>query len=212
MKVLLTIGLFVLVSFFSFAEDQAGRTSQSKDGLTSITSEVTKLHSNGKHRTQVHYTAETTRSISLDAVREAMITPDSFSSIWKNVQTSKVLQSPKNDQWVSYFNFDAPWPIKDSDVVQKYQVVSSTETELVIKANSLHDEFQGKTENSMHNFDAVFRFQRISESETHLVLDATFSPAGFVPSWMIKTWLSESPADIVNRIFTLANTKSYSPG
>ncbi len=80
------------------------KTETSKDGKVIVKSEITSTEK-GKI---IHYIAETTTDISLEKAAEYLRDSNTHKNFLENTQESKEVQKITNDNWITYYYFDAP--------------------------------------------------------------------------------------------------------
>lgn len=173
------------------------KTETSKDGKVIVKSEITSTEK-GKI---IHYIAETTTDISLEKAAEYLRDSNTHKNFLENTQESKEVQKITNDNWITYYYFDAPWPMPNSDAVQEFKL-SKTNNSLTVSGISKPNAYKDSKVKRMDNYDISYHFEKLENKKTKLTITATFTPVSSVPKFLLKSWFPKGPAAIANKLIT----------
>ena len=171
------------------------KTQKSKDGSVIVKSEIESTD-NGK---VIHYIAETTANISLQKAEEYLKNSNTHKNFLENTTESKEIQKKSENNWITYYFFDAPWPMPNSDAVQEFKL-SKTENSLIVKGISNPKAYKTTDVKRMEQYDISYSFVKVGENKTKLTVAAAFTPVSKVPNFLLKGWFPKGPANIVSRL------------
>lgn len=200
MKKIISTLFALLILLNANAEQSDWKEETSKDGSVKVKSKIeTKVH-NGDERKIVSYIAEVNTSVSLDLALQYLMNSNNYKDFLENTKESREIQKVSDSEWITYLYFNAPWPMPDSDCVQRFKLVKKDENTLVISGTTELDAYDIQDVRRMKFYDIQYKFKKISNNKTKLTLKASFVPVGSIPNWMLKSWLPEGPAGIVTRL------------
>ncbi|OSY86926.1 hypothetical protein WH52_14175 [Tenacibaculum holothuriorum] len=195
------IALLLLISTFNgIAQNRNWTTKTSKDGKTTVQYDIIKNDSN----THIYYIVETQKDISLDAIETYFSNSENHKSFLENTTESKKVKKISDNEWVTYYYFDAPWPMPNSDAVLNFKV-EKTENQLTFIGNSSPEAYKATDVKRMQAYNITYNFERLNDTSTKLTITADFMPVGSVPKWLLKGWFPKGPAEIANRLLTGAS-------
>ena len=191
----LTALIILLNIFYGFAQTRQWKTETSEDENVIVKSEIVKTKK-GKH---IYYIAETTRNISLEQAENYLRNSNNHKSFLENTTISKEVKKTFKNEWLTYYYFDAPWPMPNSDAVLQFKL-TKTDNTLSINGTSMPDAYEKKEVKRMKTYNITYHFEKINASQTKLTITADFVPTGSVPKWLMNGWFPEGPAGIASRL------------
>jgi len=199
------ISMFAAYSY-SVAQNRNWKENTSKDGKVFVKSEVaTEKGPDGEEGKVIYYIAESKYDISLQKVEAFMRNAANYKLFLENTEESKKIKSISSDEWITYLYFDAPWPLPNSDCVQKMTYSKNGENSFSIQAKVEDGHLEKKDVGRMDLYDALYEFTKTDDGKVKLKLTAAFAPLGSAPSWMLNSWFPEGPAGIITRLFENAS-------
>lgn len=187
--------LLLISSFSGVSQTRNWKTETSKDGKVTVKSEILKTD-NGKH---IYYIAETIGNIALEQAEKYLRNSSNHKQFLENTTTSKEVKQFSDNEWITYYYFDAPWPVPNSDAVLNFKLTRS-ENELIVSANAVPKAHEMTDVKRMNVYNINYHFKRLDESTTQLILTVDFIPTGSVPKWLLRGWFPKGPAGIATRL------------
>jgi hypothetical protein len=124
----------------------------------------------------------TVRANSTDAL--SLLKDDSKGELWnKNTNDYRVVDV-RGDSWVSYIQYDLPWPVKNQDCVLRYDTRESTDDVSVTFQNTNHPAFPVKSRvQRIPEIEGKWIFKR-SEDVLHVEYYIATTPSKTLPGWV----------------------------
>ncbi|MEO9893197.1 hypothetical protein [Aurantibacter sp.] len=188
----------LLTSFHVFSQDRNWTTETAKDGKSIVKYELVKE----EEGTHFYYIAQTSVNTSLEELDAYFSKSGNHKSFLERTPITKEIEKSSKNEWLSYYYFDAPWPMADSDIVIKFNRVKQ-ENKLVFTANGVSNSYQPEDVKRMSNYKVIYEFEKVDNGTTKITYNADYIPVGSVPNFLIKTWFPEGPANIVKGIGAL---------
>lgn len=189
------ITLILIICSISLLGQRNWKIQTSKNGKITVKSEIVNTE-NGK---TIYYIAETITDISLEKAEKILRNSNTHKNFLENTTESREIEKKSKDKWSTYFYFDAPWPVPNSDAVQEF-TLSKTANSLTVSGISTPNAFKTTKVKRMKNYDISYHFKKVENNKTKLIISATFSPIGSVPKFLLNGWFPKGPAGIASRL------------
>lgn len=197
MKYLIVVTI-LLFSVNSFSQNRNWTIETSKDGKSIIKYELIK-EDNGTH---FYYVAETKVSTSIDALDSYLSNSSNHKNFLERTPKSIEIKKLSNNEWLTYYYFDAPWPMGDSDVVVKINR-TKTDNKLIFNAEAISNNYKKGDVDRVTDYKFIYELEKINNTTTKITINADYIPEGSVPNFLIKAWFPEGPAKIVRNLGTM---------
>ena len=185
----------------AFSQEHNWKKEISKDGNVTVKSDIINTEE-GKH---IYYIAETiTTDINLNQAETYLRNVSNYKKFLENTDESKKVNTIDENTWISYFYFDAPWPMPNSDAVQKF-TLKKTNSSLTITGKSQADAYKKTDVDRMKINNITYHFEKIDERTIKVNVISDFEPIGSVPEFLLKGWFPKGPANIVKRLISGAS-------
>lgn len=188
------IGLMLTV-FNVFSQNRNWKTESSKDGKSIVKYELVK-EQKGTH---FYYIAQTSANTSMEELDNYFSNASNHKNFLERTPKSEVIKKISNNVWLTYYYFNAPWPMADSDVVVKIDR-SRKDDKLVFSANAISSDYKEGDVDRITDYKFIYEFEKINDQTTKVTITADYIPVGSVPNFLIKTWFPEGPAHIVSNL------------
>ncbi|WP_310993969.1 hypothetical protein [Aequorivita marina] len=185
--------LFLTLSAYS--QSRNWTTETSKDGKSTVKYELVKE----KKRTHFFYIAETTAKITLDELDVYLSNTANHKNYIEGTRVTEEFERISDNEWLSYYYFDAPWPLSNSDLVIKFNRTKQG-NKLIFTATAFSSDYKKTKTKRMTNYKVIYEFEKIDDTTTKITYNADYIPAGRIPKFLIKYWFPEGPAGIVTNI------------
>lgn len=189
----------MLLFFVGRAQDEGWKTETVKDGKVTVKSKVVSQQVNSKEKNVFYYTVETIADINLEKAEAFMRNSANYKKFLESMGTTSEIKKISTNAWVTYVYFDNSWPVSDNDCVQKFELVK-TNTGFNVIGKAAPNESELMKVSRIYLYDVVYRFEKISDKQTKVTIDAVFAPASSIPKALMKSWLPDGPAKIITRL------------
>lgn len=194
----LIVTLLLLISFSVSSQTRNWTTKTSKDGETTVKYDLEK-EDGGTH---LYYVAERNSSTSLDELDAYFSKSDNHKFFLENTTKSDEVKKTSDNEWITYYYFDAPWPMPNSDVVVKFNK-SKTDDTLIFTANVITGEYGKKDVDRLTTYKFIYTFKKVDDNTTKISITADFISVGSVPNFLVRSWFPEGPARIISNLGSL---------
>lgn len=193
--------VFMLTTVLAFGQEGDWKTEVSKDGKVTVKSHIEDTES-GKHIFYISQT--TTNQVSLDQLEAFMRNSSNHKDFLENTEESKEVKKVDENSWIMYLYFDAPWPMPNSDAVQKF-TVNRTASTLTITGKSSINDYKKTDVDRMSTNNISYQFVQKADKTIEITVTSDFEPIGSVPEFLLKSWFPKGPANIVKRLISGAS-------
>ncbi len=211
MKNKVQIGLITLVMVFLnaniFAQTDGWETELAKDGKTTVKSRISKRTDEAGDKVPLlEYAATTIANVSMENCI-AVIKDVSKHKEFTDDETSEIVETISDNEWVVYYFTKSPWPMPDNDLVVKMifteDDTSSLATFTLTVAPSL---YEMKDVKRMTYYNQTYAFKDLGNGAVEMTVTGKMSPTIKVPGWMMSAWFPNGPAKMLRIIAELANS------
>lgn len=203
--VLVTIGI-VLTHLAAGQLNNNWITEVTKDGSISVTYTIREhINSDGNKTQLLEYRVISKANLKLDHCLEVMKNDANHYQFMDNTTVSRRIKNLSENEWLSYYYIDTPWPLPDSDCVTHYTVLNTTnqaEIKLIGRAKPEAYPLQGVRRMQLNYSE--YTFTDLGNGQVQIIIYSRTSPVVAAPDWMIKAWFPKGPASMMRGIITLA--------
>ena len=191
----ISIVALVILATSTVTTSREWKKETSDDGKATVKYELLKEEKG----TRFYYIAETTTDASLDKLDAYFSNSANHKNFLEATPKSEEVRKESENEWVTYYYFDAPWPMSDSEVVVKFTRVKE-EGRLTYTGKAIADDYKKGKLSRLTNYTFVYIFETLNEKETKVTINADYIPGGSVPQFLINMWFPEGPANIVKNL------------
>jgi START domain len=96
------------------------------------------------------------------------------------------LRATSSEEFLVYARMDAPWPVRDRDVVVRVRVSYGELDELLVSITAAREEQDNAAPSvvRMPRFDAHYRFRALAAERTEVEYQIDLDPGGTLPDWL----------------------------
>jgi hypothetical protein len=137
----------------------------------------------------------------------ALIESESLATQWNKSSSMYKIISTDENSWISYIQYDLPWPMDNQDCVLQYSVSDLTDTHIIIDFKSVEHEIFPTSNNVIRIADIrgkwVFR-----ETVTGTIVEysITTMPSPTLPRWVTDPLVRNNLIDTMDEFRTLLET------
>lgn len=194
MKNLISI-LLLFISLSALAQNRDWTIKTSKDNKTKVKYDITKVDGG----THLYYIASRKVNVSLNALDSYFSNSENHKNFLENTPESKQIKKINNNEWITYYYFDAPWPMPNSDVVVKF-IKEQNDNSIMYTATAITGVYEDKDVDRLTTYKFIYNFEKIDENTTNITINANFISVGSVPKFLVRTWFPEGPARIITNL------------
>jgi len=204
-------GLFFLsllsLNLSIWAQKPGWNQVSTKDGKVTVTYRFSEsIDQNGKKYNVLEYEAVTIAAASLEDFKQVMMNDTKHMEFMEGTEQVRRVREISEEEWITYYFLNARWPMPDADLVTRYILEEDPEGRLLtITGSPAPDMYpEGQVPRMKHN-QSKFTFTNMGNGKIEVVMYSKSIPLVSVPKWLIRTWIPNGPADMLNGIIELAN-------
>lgn len=125
--------------------------------------------------------------------------------------TKEVTLLPQENEVITYMITDMPFPIKDRDIVIKYERyqdpntrVVNTKTTAVNGYKPLTDKFE-----RIKDFTSTYKLVPLENGLTQVEYYLEADPGGNLPAWVVNLFTTKGPSESMKSLIELAESEDY---
>jgi hypothetical protein len=195
--IVLIIGL--LTFFKGIAQEANWKTDILKDGKITVKSKIVTQKVNNEEKNVIYYMVETIADFNLAKAEAFMRNSANYKLFLESVQTSNEVKKITPNSWITYLYFDNSFPISDIDCVQKFELVKTTNG-FSVTGKATPNEYEMKDVSRIYLYDVVYKFERVTDKKTKLIITAAFCSGASIPQFLLKRWLPKGPSELATRL------------
>jgi hypothetical protein len=161
------------------SSDTSWRRLRAEDGITS-------LDRSTHGRSLPEFRAQATMEASIWDVLSVLEDVDRAAEWTAHCQDMHKLPGSTSEKLLVYARMDAPWPVRDRDVITKVETGYASSTELVVKIASItspqHPVVDGVVR--IPRLIASYSFRVLSPRSTQVAYQLDLDPGGTLPDWL----------------------------
>ena len=205
-KLLPLFALGIIIHFAGFSQDRKWTVHEfNKENLTVKSEVVDGKNDRGDEIKIMHYVVEKVGKLSLFQAENYLRNSDNYKLFWESMSESREIKRISENEWETYFLFDAIWPMPKSDCVQRFTFIRNGESGFKLKANVVPNEMLQTEYEKVTIYQVQYDFTKLNETELKLTLSVSSSPAINPPKFLMRAWFPKGPAGVVNRFFENAS-------
>lgn len=185
----------ILISLNVFAQDRNWTTKTTKDGKTKVKYDIEKADGG----THMYYIAESNVNASLEELDTYFSNSANHKNFLENTPVSEEIQKISDNEWITYYFIDAPWPMPNSDVVAKFNRVQE-DNKLTFTANAVTHDYKTEDVDRIQTYKFIYDFEKVDNTTTKVTINADFISVGSVPKFLVRTWFPKGPARIISNL------------
>ncbi|WP_405565859.1 hypothetical protein [Polaribacter sp. Asnod6-C07] len=185
--------LFINLNLFS--QDRNWTIKTTKDEKTTVKYDIEK-ENGGTH---MFYIATQTVNTSISELADYFSKSSNHKNFLENTPKSEEVEKISDNEWITYYFFDAPWPMPNSDVVVKFKKTKK-DNKIFFTANAINNDYKESDVERLSTYTFIYEFEKIDEQNTKITINANFISVGSVPNFLVKTWFPKGPAKIISNL------------
>lgn len=197
----------LLLNSSLWAQKPAWKQETTKDGEVTVTYRFTEsVDESGKKYNVLEYEAVTHAVASLENLKDVMMDDTKHMEFMEGTERVKRVRDLPGGEWVTYYFLNSRWPMPDADLITQYKLEEDPAgMHFIITGAPAPDMYpEGKVPRMKHNH-SKFTFTKMGNGSIEVVMYSKSIPLVSVPKWLIRTWIPDGPADMLNGIIDLAN-------
>lgn len=210
MKIIVATGITFLLSFCvaasSIAQTADWKTELTKDGKVEVSYFFSEsADEKGKKFNVLEYIAVTTAEVSLEACLKVLKTDSLHQEFMPDTENIRRIEDLPEGDWLTYYFMNSRWPMPDCDVITRYHLEeNSSELSFILTGSPAPDLYPMEDVPRMRYNDTKYTFTDLGNGTVEMIMYSRSIPLVSVPKWLIKTWIPNGPADMLNGIARLA--------
>ena len=152
----------------------------------------------------MEYVATTTDKVSVDKCVSIM-KDISKHKVFMGEDGIKLVQTLGENEWVIYYYFNSPWPLPDSDVVNRMVFSQDSASKAAVFTLTAEPAMYPKQKVRRANYyNVTYKFKDLGDGRAEVTSTAEITPAIELPNWMMRAAFPGFAANILKKIMILA--------
>ena len=140
---------------------------------------------------------------------EALITNENKATQWNKASCMYKIIPKNNNEWVSYIQYDLPWPMDNQDCVLQYSVSSEEDTRIINFKSIQHEIFpSSKNVTRIEDINGKWIF-RATATGTVVEYSITTTPSPTLPRWVTDPLVRNNLIDTMDEFRTILEANKY---
>ncbi len=199
--------LFCILSYQAgFSQDDGWKNYKMKDKSIRIYSRIQDSIDASNSKIQVvEYKSAKIVNLPLNYFVETLDDVASHKRFLEDTQTSEIIRTISEDEWVIYYFFNSHWPAPEADCVTTMKRIKSNGGKTVTyRGIATPDQYEDKEVKRMALSDVTYEFSELEKGMTKVSIYSKFSPVIKAPKWLVNAWFPKGPAKTLERLIEVA--------
>ena len=188
------------------AQREGWKQDKTRDGKVLVNYNfLEKKDENGKKFNVLEFEAVTTAAVSVESCL-AVLTDDSrHKDFMEDAEHTERIKDISEDEWLSYYKLKSRWPMPDTDVVTRYKLeLKPDKNSFILTGYPAPDMYPEQGLKRMQESFSRYTITDLGEGQTEVTMYSKSVPVASIPKMLLKTWIPNGPANLVNGIVRLA--------
>ncbi|MBK8801334.1 MAG: hypothetical protein IPN71_04630 [Fibrobacteres bacterium] len=207
----LRISLLCVALYGSMAPAEAGdwKTQTSKDGKITVHSKVSSMKAaNGDEAPLIEYKGTTIATVDFAKCVAVLLDVSKHKTI-NDDETSRIVETVSDREWIVHYDLSVPWPLPKSDCVAKMTYMrDSTGKVATIAFRAAPTKWTTTKAKRIEVYDLTYTLKDLGAGRVEVSSVGKSSPPFRVPEWMIRSAMPGTVSDPLARILQLAGADS----
>lgn len=187
------------------SEPGAWKTQTSKDGKVTVQSKVSSMKAtNGDEAPVIEYKGSTTTTANFAKCVAVLLDVSNHKTI-NDDQSSRIVETVSDREWIVHYGLNVPWPLPQSDCVAKMTYTPDSTGKIArFHFSAAPSRWKSTNAKRMEVYELTYTIKDIGAGRIELSSVGKSSPPFNVPQWMLKAAFPASVADPLSQIVELA--------
>jgi hypothetical protein len=205
-RVCMAVLCILLPSSHIKAQNEGWKQDKTKDGKVLVSYNfLEKVDETGKKFNVLEFEAVTRAAVSIESCL-AVLTDDSrHKDFMEDAEHTERIKDLSEDEWLSYYKLKSRWPMPDTDVVTRYKLeLKPAYNSFVLTGYPAPDMYPEQGLKRMQESFSRYTITDLGNGQCEVTMYSKSVPVASIPKMLLKTWIPNGPANMVNGIVRLA--------
>jgi len=188
------------------AQREGWKQDETKDGKVQVYYNfLEKTDDNGKKYNVLEFEAITRAAVSVESCVAVLRDDSRHKDFMEDAEHTERIRDISEDEWLSYYLLKKHWPMPVSDVVTRYKMEKDTESKTyTLTGLPAPDMYPDQGIERMRHSYSTYTIKDLGNGQTEVTMYSSSVPLASIPKMLLKTWIPNGPAAMVNGIIRLA--------
>lgn len=188
------------------AQKEGWKQDKTRDGKVLVSYNfLEKIDESGKKFNVLEFEAVTTAVVSLESCLLVLKDDSRHKDFMEDAEHTERIKDLSEDEWLSYYKLKSRWPMPDTDVVTRYELeLKSDNNSFILTGYPAPDMYPDQGVKRMQESFSRYTITDLGSGQCEVIMYSKSVPVASIPKMLLKTWIPNGPADMVNGIVRLA--------
>ena len=214
MKNIVKAGIAILCALMLSPDINAQREDwkqdKTKDGKVLVYYNfLEKIDENGKKFNVLEFEAVTTSAVSVESCLAVLKDDSRHKDFMEDTEHTERIKDLSEDEWLSYYKLKKRWPMPETDVVTRYKLELKPDiNSFILTGYPAPDMYPDQGLKRMQESFSRYTITDMGNGQTEVIMYSKSVPVASIPKMLLKTWIPNGPANMVNGIVRLAQEQN----
>jgi len=188
------------------AQKEGWKQDKTRDGKVLVYYNfLEKIDENGKKFNVLEFEAVTIVAVNAESCLAVLKDDSRHKDFMEDAEHTERIKDLSEDEWLSYYKLKKRWPMPETDVVTRYKLERKPEnTSFILTGYPAPDMYPEQGVKRMQESFSRYTITDLGNGQCEVTMYSKSVPVASIPKMLLKTWVPNGPADIVNGIVRLA--------
>ena len=188
------------------AQNEGWKQDKTKDGKVLVSYNfLEKIDENGKKFNVLEFEAVTKAAVSLESCLAVLTDNSRHKDFMEDAEHTERIKVLSEDEWLSYYKLKSRWPMPETDVVTRYKLELKPDyNSFILTGYPAPDMYPDQGLKRMQESFSRYTITDLGEGQCEVTMYSKSVPVASIPKMLLKTWIPNGPANMVNGIVRLA--------
>jgi hypothetical protein len=214
MKITVKTGIAILCALLLSpdikAQKEAWKQDMTKDGKVLVSYNfLEKIDEDGKKFNVLEFEAVTRAAVSVESCLAVLQDDSRHKEFMEDAEHTMRIKDLSEDEWLSYYKLKSRWPMPDTDVVTRYKLeLEPDNRSFILTGYPAPDMYPEQGLKRMQESFSRYTISDLGNGQTEVTMYSKSVPVASIPKMLLKTWIPNGPANMVNGIVRLAQEEN----
>ena len=196
----------LLASSKIFAQKEGWKQDKTRDGKVEVSYHfLEKKDDKGRKYNVLEYEARTTGKVSLESCLAVLKDDSRHKDFMEDAEHSERIKDLSEEEWLSYYRLKKRWPMPVADIVTRYKLeLEPDKNRFILTGYPAPDMYPDQGIERMQESYSKYTLTDLGNGQTEVIMYSRSIPVVSIPKMLLKTWIPDGPAKMVNGIIMLA--------
>lgn len=199
----------LLLSLDIIAQEEGWKQDKTKDGKVLVSYNfLEKIDETGKKFNVLEFEAVTKAAVSLESCLAVLKNDSGHKDFMEDAEHTERIKDLSEDEWLSYYKLKSHWPMPETDVVTRYKLELKPDyNSFILTGYPAPDMYPDQGLKRMQESFSRYTITDLGNGQCEVTMYSKSVPVASIPKMLLKTWIPNGPANLVNGIVRLAQER-----